>query len=149
MKKLIIIAIVCLTSVFSANAEATLYIFDNYKFANMDYVTFNGEKFNLPQKEYNGKYMGQMDQYKRAVTKITIKNEGPLIIAREMTWFQKPYHDEITFDIVDGETYYIELISGPKNKIKVLKEKDGVKALKKAEKDTKGWNVNEPMEYEN
>lgn len=34
----------------------------------MDYVTFNGEKFNLPQKEYNGKYMGQMDQYKRAAT---------------------------------------------------------------------------------
>lgn len=150
MKKIILMAtffiVSCLVS--TTKAESIIYIFDNYPYAQMQSVTFNGEDINLSEKPFKKVKLG-LTEYKKGVTRCVIKNEGQVIITRDLIWADKPYHDEITLDVTDGENYYIELVSGPSSKIKLLKEKDGVKKFAKAEKDTDSWVINEDFVYEN
>lgn len=147
MKKLFSLLSLTLGTIMVSNAESSIYLIDSYLYKPMDKITINGKVINTPERVPIGNYL-QLTKYRKSITKVNVPDDGRVIITRDMTWADKPYHDEITLDLVDGDTYYIELISGMKSKIKVLKEKDGKKTLEKAQKDTKEWQINPDIIYE-
>ncbi len=136
-------------NVTEEGAAGVIYIFDNHKYINSMLVRFNGNLLPLPEMEVisHNKKLGYKT-YRRAVTKIVVKNPGRIIMARDFTWYEKPYHDELTLDVADGDVYYVELVHGMSNKLCLLKTKDGEKEYKKVSKDTKNWKVNPPQYYE-
>lgn len=148
MKKLLYLTLFLLFS-SSVSAESIIYIFDSFTFAQMDDLKFNGTSINLPAKIFIKKDGAGFDKYRKSVTKCIIKNDGKLIISRDLTWYNKPYHDEVTFDLTSGDTYYIDLLSGSSNKIKIMSEKDGLKNLEKARKKPNDWTFNSDLIYEN
>lgn len=147
MKKLLSLLSLTLGTIMVSNAESSIYLIDSYPYKPMDKITINGKVINTPERVPIGNYL-QLTKYRKTITKVNVPDDGRVIITRDMTWADKPFHDEITLDLVDGDAYYIELISGMKNKIKVLKEKDGKKTLEKAQKDTKEWQINPDIIYE-
>ena len=133
-------------------AESTIYLFQNFPYLSTWHydVTFNGDTISLPQTEMLNPNSNGLKKYPKAVHKCNIKNDGRLIITKEYSWYQKPYHDEIILDLVDGETYFIEYMSGFSNNFKLLDSKKGEKLLQKAGKDNKNWVVFEnAIDYEN
>lgn len=130
-----------------ANAESVIYLFDNYPHQRMDGFSINGDNIELGFREFLHEKLG-LASYKKGVNKIIVRNDGRAILVRDMTWANKPYHDEMTLDLNDGEVYYIELVTGPKSKLKLLKPSDGEKKLKKAEKD-KNWQIFPEKVYDN
>lgn len=136
-------------NVTEEGAAGVIYIFDNFKYANNMLVRFNGNLIPLAELELKSKGKnGGLDTYRRAVTKIVVKNPGRIILAREFKWFDKPFHDELTLDVADGDVYYVELLHGTGNKLNLMKTKDGEKEYQKVSKDTKNWKVNPPQYYE-
>ncbi len=136
-------------NVTEEGAAGVIYIFDNFKYANNMLVRFNGNLIPLAELELKSKGKnGGLNTYRRAVTKIVVKNPGRIILAREFKWFDKPYHDELTLDVADGDVYYVELLHGTGNKLNLMKTKDGEKEYQKVSKDTKNWKVNPPQYYE-
>lgn len=132
----------------SAKADSVVYLIDNlYTVPGLD-VKFNGDLLPLKLKIKQKEKMG-ISYYNHQITKCIIKNDGRLLIERDYTWFDKPYHDEITLDLNDGDVYYIDLVNGMKSKIKLMSDKDGEKTLKKAA-SKKDWTIEEEeIVYEN
>jgi hypothetical protein len=147
LKQLLILAVFATISC-SARAESTIYLFETCKYVLLDSVTFNGDEIALVKRPFEKMYVGLLPYYSKGVTKCTIKNDGRILIVRDFTHAQKPYHDEMTLDLNDGDVYYIEMVSGMASKIKLLKQKDGEKLLKKAMSD-KEWVVKDDTVYEN
>lgn len=135
-------------NVTEEGAAGVIYIFDNFKYSNGMIVRFNGNVIPIANLELMKASKHGLDTYRRAVTKIIIKNPGRIILAREFKWFDKPFHDEFTLDVADGDVYYVELIHGMNNKLNLMSSKDGEKEYKKVSKDTKNWKVNPPQYYE-
>ena len=80
------------------------------------------------------KKQSSVEIYKRAVKKIIFDTEDKYIISYDIPWLDgTTLHDEININTVDGETYYIQLISKWNMNFKVLKEKDALKKLKKTD----------------
>lgn len=149
MKKFIVSAALLLSMGFmTAKAESVIYIMDNYNHKQMDALMFNGDKIPLQPKVYLKDFMG-LDVFKKGLTKCIVKNDGRIMIVRDATWAGKPYHDEMTLDLNDGETYYLELMSGPKSTLKLLNPKKGAKEVEKILKNNKDWTVFEDIVYEN
>lgn len=136
------------SSVTEEGAAGVIYIFDNFKYSNGMIVRFNGNVIPLPNLELKKESKHGLDTYRRAVTKIVVKNQGRIIIARDFTWYGKPYHDELTLDVADGDVYYVELLHGINSKLNLMDTKDGEKEYQKVSKDTKNWKVNPPQYYE-
>lgn len=127
-------------------AESTIYVFDNYPFQKMAGLSFNGDEISLADRPLLKEKMG-MKEYVKGLTKITVKNDGRLLVVREFEWAGKPYHDEMTIDLNDGDVYYLELVSGPKSTLKLLKAQDGEKKLRELPKK-KDWTVFPDQSYD-
>lgn len=121
-------------------SNATIYIFLDHKgFFESFPININGEhKFGLEGKVISSdKNFG--NRYSQAVRKINVHGEGQTIISYDVTWYGKPYHNEIAIDITDGGVYYIKLftekifkaLAKKRNgwEFKLLKQKDGLKEL--------------------
>lgn len=150
MKKYLIflaLAISYLAQPQTMYADSTVYIFDNWAYMPLDYLTFNADTIQLVERPIQKH--GTLDKYKKALTKYTIKNDGRLTIAREFHWYGKPYHDEITLDLNDGDVYYLQMVSGMHSTIKLLKPKDGEKDIEKAKKKPDEWIICPDVTYEN
>ncbi len=141
--KTILGSVLCAAALFSMNsakAESTIYLFDNYKYVNDTKVQFNGQDLNLPERPFYKNFYN-LKEYKKSITKVTIPEDGRILIARDFMWANKPYHDEMTLDLNDGDVYYIELVAGMKSTLKIIKEKDAQKYLKKVS-ENKDWYCN-------
>lgn len=134
------------SEVSEEGAAGVIYLFDNHKYIPNQIVYFNGNLIPLPELKLLKKTKS-LDAYKRSVTKIVVKNPERIIIVRDFTWFEKPYHDELTLDVADGDVYYVELVSGIHSRLNLLTTQDGAKLLEKVTKDTKNWTVNPPQYY--
>ena len=130
---------VVIISVSYSNAESTIYFIQTHPYLSTwhYYVTFNGDTIDFPGQEPLNPDTKSFKKYPKAFVECTIKNPGRLVVTKEFHWMDKPYHDEITLDLEDGETYYLESMHGFSNKMNLLKTKDGEKALNKAKKDSK------------
>lgn len=143
----ILFAVALLCCSFAVRSEATIYIFDNFNLQQVEGLYFNGDKIPLQPKEIAKVQLGQT-HYHKAVTKCVVKNEGRLVIVRDFIWYEKPFHDEMTIDINDGDVYYLELFAGVHSTMKLLKTKDGEKALQKVLKNKKSWRVFDDIIYD-
>lgn len=144
---MIFTVLMALLSYVSAKAESVIYVFDNYPYQLMDELSFNGEALPISERPFL-REKNHLKEYKKGLTKYIIKNDGRLLIVRDFTWASKPYHDEITLDLNDGDVYYLELVSGIKSKVKLLKDNEGQKKLQKIASD-ETWIVFPNYEYVN
>lgn len=141
------LALICFMFPETNKADSTIYVFDNYAYQQLDYLTLNGDTIPLVERPVEKE--GLMTKYKKGLTKYIIKNDGRLTLTREFHWAGKPYYDEITLDLNDGDVYYLELVTGWHSTIKVLKPKEGEKKIEKAEKKPKEWVIFPEVVYEN
>lgn len=137
-------------------AEGIVYLFGD-KSPKPFAISINGsEKFVLEGKILKrqgsntiGGVTEEFNTYSNVVKKIIFSEDGQYMISFDMSWFGKPYHDEIVIDITDGDIQYIVISNSIKGlKFKPLKESDGLKKLKKAEEDTKKTIIKEDYIYE-
>lgn len=136
-------------NVTEEGAAGVIYLFDNHQYVPNMVIRFNGNIIPLPELELiREANKWSMNLYRRAVTKVVVKNPGRIILSRDFTWYEKPFHDELTLDVADGDVYYVEYVHGLHNKLNLMKTKDGEKEYKKVSKDTKNWKVNPPQYYE-
>lgn len=136
-------------NVTDEGAAGVIYLFDNHQYVPNMVIRFNGNIIPLPELELiREANKWSMNLYRRAVTKVVVKNPGRIILSRDFTWYEKPFHDELTLDVADGDVYYVEYVHGLHNKLNLMKTKDGEKEYKKVSKDTKNWKVNPPQYYE-
>lgn len=141
MKKVLSIIIVGLfISLFSpkASAESTVYIIMGYdaSLSGEPVIKINVNEQHVCDMNLNLKKRVQdIYSYKKAVKKLIFNKEDTYIISYDLNWYgDVPHHADITLDLVDGETYYIQMFqSSLKNSFafKMLKEKDALKKLKK------------------
>lgn len=122
-----------------ANAESTVYIIMNYDalLSGEPIIKLNVNDQHVCDMELTLKKQTQdFYQYKKAVKKLIFNEEDTYIISYDLNWYgDVPHHADITLDLVDGETYYIQL--GQKSfknawAFKLLTEKEAMKKLKKA-----------------
>lgn len=139
-----------------AQAEGVVYLFGD-KTPKPFAISINGsEKFVLEGKILKrqgsntiGGVTEVFNTYSNVVQKIIFHEDGQYMISFDLSWFGKPYHDEIVIDITDGDVQYVVISNSIKGlKFKPLKESDGLKKLKKAEGDTKKTVIKEDYIYE-
>ncbi len=136
MKK-ILLAFVALTAIIAVRAESTVYLLvDARPTTPTFHVLFEGA--NNGETDINCPFIknrfGLLPTHKKAVQKVTFKNDGRTVLSYkyENVAGTRDMSDAITLDLQNGETYYIQLISGDiKYKIKELTEKEYLKKMKK------------------
>lgn len=137
MKNFFIAFFVLFTIAFSARSESTVYLLINAKPTLPTFeVSVSGANTGevVIDCPFIKKQYGILPRHKKAIKKCIFKNPGRTVLsyAYENKAGTKDWSDSITLDLQDGETYYIQLISGDiKYKIKELTEKEYLKATKK------------------
>lgn len=137
MKKLFTIGLLSLVfSLFApkASAESVVYIIMGADMPTVSNIplSINGKQACSMDLKFKEKQF-KVNIYRRAIKKIILNSEDKFILSYDIPWVDGIRHDEITIDAVDGETYYIQLISKWNLNFKRLKEKDGIKKLKKTD----------------
>lgn len=138
MKKLIFL-LLCVISIGTSNlrAESTVYLLVDAKTTLPTFeVTVEGANNGtvVIQTPFIKMLYGILPRHKRAIRKCVFKNDGRTVLsyAYENKAGTQDWSDSITLDLQDGETYYIQLVSGDiRYKIKELTEKEYQKRTKK------------------
>lgn len=145
MKKLLTLIVALMAFTFVTNAESTVYLFLK-SMGNTDAKIFiNGKE--VTDMNASIKKTMHPDMYKLPLKlandctrKLTINNEGKTVIAADMTYTnpmkgtESRMKGEITLDLEDGETYYVEITNKGLTdvQLKLMDAKKGEK--RKAEK---------------
>lgn len=132
---------------FTSKAESTIYFFENHPYLADCTITLNGDTIPLPERKFkktNG--FTKLTSYYRAQTKCIVPGDDKVVITFEFLWMERPFHDEISLDLNDGEIYYILLTNNSSAKMKILSEKEGQKKLKEVAKKTDDWVINSDIQ---
>lgn len=127
--------------VATSSGNATVYLFyDLTHYFESFPVSVNGTvNFCMEGEKTESKMYGT--RYKPSMRKLNINGEGRMYISTDYYWADKPFHSDITLDVVDGGVYYVKIhIENLVNAVvkkrggiyfKQLKPKDGLKELEK------------------
>lgn len=134
---------ICLTGLFlslfspKASAESVVYIIMGYDLALAEpsiKMSIN-EQHVCDMELQLKKAVQDVRIYKKAVKKFIFNTEDKFIFSYDAIGYGSiPRHADITLDIIDGMTYYVQICQNSfKNgwAFKMLKEKDALKKLKK------------------
>ena len=135
------------------SSMATIYFFFDSKFYYQSVpIAFNGEQvFGMEGKVCESKMTGT--RYSESMRKITVRGEGRIVISCDVTWADKPYHNELPLNISDGGVYYVKfhvagLVDGFIKKRSFIMEQLPIKkGMKELEKAGKKYTVNDDFEY--
>lgn len=135
------------------SSVSTIYFFFDSKFYYPSVpIAFNGEQvFGMEGKVCESKMTGT--RYSESMRKITVRGEGRIVISCDVTWADKPYHNELPLTVSDGGVYYVKyhvagIIDGFINKRNFIMEQIPIKkGLKELEKAGKKYTVNDDIEY--
>ncbi len=138
MKRLIFFLLCAIAiGVSNLRAESTVYLLVDAK-TTLPTFTVSVEGANngtvVIQTPFIKMLYGLLPRHKKAIRKCIFNNDGRTVLsyAYENKTGSKDWSDSITLDLQDGETYYIQLVSGDiKYKIKELTEKEYQKRTKK------------------
>lgn len=136
----------------SAKAESIVYLLKDGK-ATLETFTVSVDGANQGTVEMKCHFVkstlgGRLNWYSKAIRKCVFKKEGRTTFsyAYGNQAGTKNWSDEITLDLKDGETYYIQVMQGDnKYKIKELTEKEYLKKTK----NVKDFEVNPDYVDEN
>ena len=135
-----------------STAEATIYLFfDSKSYLEQFPIDINGQRVCYMEGEKSVSKMTGT-RYEPSCRRINIHGEGKVVLSYDVIAAKRPYYNSITFDVEDGEVYYVKLglenlvnaIAKKRNswEFKLLKQKDGLKELK-----NKKYNVNPPVDF--
>ena len=142
-----LILIICICT-FKGMADSTVYFFVDFRFWQSEYVVkVNGKKGFKLQPEVS-QMIGETPMYKMVARKVVFPKEDTYVISCDCNTNHGTMTAEINLNLEDGETYYVVFNAGMKNPFyaELLTEKDGLKLLKKAQKNKK-YSFNKDVVY--
>lgn len=142
-----LILFICICT-FKGMADSTVYFFVDFRFWQSEYVVkVNGKKGFKLQPEVS-QMIGETPMYKMVARKVVFPKEDTYVISCDCNTNHGTMTAEINLNLEDGETYYVVFNAGMKNPFyaELLTEKDGLKLLKKAQKNKK-YSFNKDVVY--
>ena len=142
-----LILFICICT-FKCMADSTVYFFVDFRFWQSEYVVkVNGKKGFKLQPEVS-QMIGETPMYKMVARKVVFPKEDTYVISCDCNTNHGTMTAEINLNLEDGETYYVVFNAGMKNPFyaELLTEKDGLKLLKKAQKN-KRYSFNKDVVY--
>ena len=132
-----------------ALAESTVYFFVDFQFWRSEYVVkVNGQEgFKLIPEISKDVYGTKL--YSMVARKVVFNEEDTYVHSCDCETNHGTMTAEVNLNLEDGQTYYVVFNAGMKNPFfaELLNEKEGLKLLKKAQKNKK-YTINEDFIYE-
>ena len=134
MKKILCLYVMCVAS-FYASAQSTVYLISsNDQTAPSMHIEVNGGvdgMIEMVSPFHKSTLRGYLKWYQKMIRKCTFKEEGPVVLSYGIEMGTgKQIRQEITLNLKDGETYYVE-VWGKKWAMKEITKKDYDKLTKK------------------